>query len=87
MSQVGGDLAALGDLKASFENQAQRIDELISTIGGRLANTYWEGPAANRFRGQWGSEFEPSLRNMRVALEECGVEVARRIVALENAAR
>lgn len=83
--RIGADTAALGELKTTFDSQAQRIDELISTISGRLGNVYWEGPAAERFRGQWGSDFEPALRNLRSALEESGVEVARRISAIEAA--
>jgi uncharacterized protein YukE len=83
---MGGDTAGLRELKASFDGQAQRIEELISTISGRLGSVYWEGPAAERFRGQWGTDFEPSLRNLRTALEECGVEIRRRIDALESAA-
>lgn len=77
MARIGASLESLAELKTTFDSQAQRIDELISTITGRLSNTDWEGPAAERFRGQWGSDFEPSLRNLRSALEECGVEVAR----------
>ena len=83
--RIGASIEGLTELKTTFDSQAQRIEELISTISGRLANTDWEGPASERFRGQWGSDFEPSLRNLRSALEECGVEVARRRENLINA--
>lgn len=83
--RIGASIEGLTELKTTFDSQAQRIEELISTISGRLSNTAWEGPAAERFRGQWGSDFEPALRNLRSALEECGVEVARRREALSDA--
>jgi uncharacterized protein YukE len=85
MARIGADIEALQELKTTFDGQAQRIEELISAVSGRLANVYWEGPAAERFRGTWGSEFEPTLRNLRSSLEECGVEVSRRIQVLEQA--
>jgi WXG100 family type VII secretion target len=85
MARIGADPAALRELKTTFDGQAQRIEELISTISGRLSNVYWEGPAAERFRSSWGSEFEPALRNLRSSLEECGVEIARRADVTEQA--
>jgi uncharacterized protein YukE len=85
MARIGADIAQLQELKTTFDGQAQRIEELISTISGRLANAYWEGPAAERFRSTWGSEFEPSLRNLRSSLEEAGVEISRRITTIEQA--
>ena len=84
MARIGADVAELRELKSSFDGQAQRIEELISTISGRLGNVYWEGPAAERFRSTWGSEFEPMLRNLRTSLEECGLELARRADAIET---
>jgi uncharacterized protein YukE len=85
MARIGADTEALGELKTAFDGQAQRIEELISTISGRLGSAYWEGPAAERFRSTWGSEFEPTLRNLRTSLEECGVEIARRIQGITDA--
>jgi uncharacterized protein YukE len=79
MAIIGADVDQLRELKTTIDGQAQRIEELISTISGRLANVYWEGPAAERFRSTWGGDFEPALRNMRGSLEECGVEIAQRI--------
>jgi uncharacterized protein YukE len=84
MARIGGDTDALRELKTTFDGQAQRIEEVISTVSGRLANAYWEGPAAERFRSTWGSEFEPALRNLRSSLEQCGVEINQRILVLEQ---
>lgn len=85
MARIGADTEQLRELKTSFDGQAQRIEELIAAISGRLANVYWEGPAAERFRSTWGGEFEPTLRNLRTSLEECGVEIAQRITITEQA--
>jgi WXG100 family type VII secretion target len=84
MARIGADVDQLRDLKTTFDGQAQRVEEMISTISGRLANAYWEGPASERFRSTWGSEFEPALRQLRDSLEQCGVEIKQRIGILEQ---
>jgi WXG100 family type VII secretion target len=76
--RIGASIEQLTELKSTFDREAQNIEALVGNIGGRLADTDWEGGAAERFRAQWASEFEPSLRNLRQALEEAGLEVARR---------
>ena len=85
MSKIGGELEQLTGLKSTFANQSGNVSELTANIRAQLGNTHWEGPAAERFRSSWGSEFEPVLRNLRSSLEECGVEVARRADAAEAA--
>jgi hypothetical protein len=57
----------------------------VGTIDGQIANTYWKGQAADRFRGMWSSEFKRSLLSLQQALQEAGVEVARRRDALREA--
>jgi uncharacterized protein YukE len=85
MSQMGGDLEQLAQLRTSLLQQAQVIDQLTGTVRQQLANTTWHGPAAERFRGAWASDFEPSLRRLQSALQEAGVEVGRRRDALQQA--
>ena len=76
MSQMGGDLEQLATLRASLLQQSQVIEQLTATVRGQLGGTTWHGPAAERFRGAWASEFEPSLRRLQAALQEAGNEVA-----------
>jgi hypothetical protein len=80
-----GDLEQLAQLKAVFDREAQSVDELTRAIRSQLAGTTWEGPAANRFRQAWESEYEVSLSKIRTALQEAAVEVAQRRQALEQA--
>ena len=85
MSQMGGDLEQLANLRASLLQQSQVIEQLTATVRGQLGGTTWHGPAAERFRGAWASEFEPSLRRLQAALQEAGNEVGRRREALIQA--
>jgi WXG100 family type VII secretion target len=85
MAKIGGEVEQLSQLKTTFDRQAQAVEQVAGTVRAELQNTVWEGPAAERFRGQWSSEFEPMLRKLQASLAECGVEVARRRDALVQA--
>lgn len=85
MPQIGGEVDQLSALKTTFDQQAGHVSELVSTIDAKLNSTYWVGPAADRFKGQWNGEFKRMLANLQNALAESGAEVARRRDALVHA--
>lgn len=85
MSHMGADLEQLANLRASLLQQAQVIEQLSATVRQQLGTTTWHGPAADRFRAAWGSDFEPSLRRLQAAMQEAGMEVGRRRDALLQA--
>ena len=77
MPVIGGDAEQLTALKASFDRQAGQVQELTTTLRGQLANTYWQGPSAERFRAAWAEEYERVLIRLEQALIDAGAEVAR----------
>jgi WXG100 family type VII secretion target len=85
MSTIAGSLEQLEALSRQFAQQGQAVDQLTSTIRGQLDNALWQGPAADRFRSTWSSEFEPVLRKLQAGLQEAGTEVQRRKDALQTA--
>jgi hypothetical protein len=85
MSQLGADLEQLATLRATLLQQSQVIEQLSASIRNQLAATDWQGPAADRLRGAWSSEHEPSLRRLQAALQDAGAEVGRRREALLQA--
>jgi WXG100 family type VII secretion target len=85
MATIGGELDQLAALKSTFDREAGLVADILSTIRSQLGNTYWEGPAANRFRESWQSEFEPMLQKLQNQLGEAGQEVSRRREGLVKA--
>lgn len=85
MPTIGGELDQLSSLKATFDRESGLIADVLTTIRSQLGNTYWEGPAASRFREAWQSEFEPMLQRLQQQLGESGAEVSRRREALLKA--
>ena len=85
MPAIGGELEQLSALKSTFDRQSGMIGELTTTVRAQLGNTYWEGPAAARFREAWQAEFEPMLQKLQLQMSESGAEIARRRDALIKA--
>jgi hypothetical protein len=85
MPAIGGELEQLSALKATFDRESGMVGEVTTSIRSQLGNTYWEGPAAARFREAWQAEFEPMLQKLQQQLGEAGGEVARRRDALIKA--
>jgi len=83
--QIGAELGQMQNLKKTFDTSAQKSVELMTSVHGALEGTWWKGPAADRFRQAWASEFEPALKKLDAALKEAGVEVQRRHDALQQA--
>ncbi len=85
MTTIGGEVPQLRALEKTFEREAQAVQELTTRIRGTLDNTWWKGPAADRFREAWNSQFEPTMRKLNAALVEASTEVHRRTEALIQA--
>ena len=85
VSQVGGNLEQLTSLKQKFTTEASDVQRLKTQITGAIDNTWWIGPAAERFKQAWTSDFAPALGRLEQALQEAAREVGNREQALRNA--
>ena len=85
MSKIGADIPQMASLSSSFNKQSAQVDALISAINGQLGATWWEGPAATKFRDQWQSQFVPNLRSLSEALRSAGADVESRRQRIETA--
>jgi uncharacterized protein YukE len=83
--QIGAELGQMQSLKKTFDTNAHKSIELMTSVRSSLENTFWKGPAADRFRQAWKGEFEPALKKLEAALKEAGAEVQRRHDALQKA--
>ena len=85
MSTIGAEMGQLQQLGQTFSREGQSVAQLTSQIGGQVNSTWWKGPAADRFRSSWESEFAPTLRRLEAALQQASQEIARRHEALTQA--
>lgn len=85
----GANLADLDQLRSMFDTKAGEVQSLESTLTSKVAPgaTAWEGPGADKFRSAWETEFAPALRNLREALVQAGVAVAKYRDNIEMATR
>jgi WXG100 family type VII secretion target len=85
MSTIGAEMGQLQSLGQSFTRESQTVAQLVATIGGQVEGTWWKGPAADRFRSAWESEFAPTMRRLEAALQQASQEISRRHGALHHA--
>lgn len=85
MSKIGADLSQLSTLKRTFDSQSQVVQDLTRVISNQVEQTWWIGPAADKFKAEWQGTFEPTLRRLQGALVEAGLEVERRRSQIEQA--
>ena len=85
MPAIGGEIEQLSALQSTFNTQSGAVEDLKRILSGQLSNTVWQGPAADRFRSSWESDFSPALVRLAQALNDAGTEVARRRDALVQA--
>ena len=85
MPQIGGTIEEMQTLSAKFTSESGTVAELTSSIDAQVNNTWWIGPAAERFKEAWGSQFKPTLAKLQAALDEASSEVRKRADALQQA--
>ena len=85
MATIGAEMGQLQQLKTTFDRESQVVQQLTQSISGQVQNTWWKGPAADRFRTTWEGEFRPTLQRLQQALQECSAEISRRHQALQQA--
>jgi len=82
MSRIGADIEGMSQLHGQLQQKAQQVQALRSQLTNLVQSTYWEGPAAQRFKEAWNSQYNPSLTKLEQALNELGNEVRNRKEAL-----
>jgi uncharacterized protein YukE len=82
---LGGQIETMMALNGKLNEQANSVATLTATLDSQVNSTVWQGPAADRFRDVWNSQFKATLSQLQVALTEAGTEVAKRAEALQIA--
>ena len=82
---IGGDVDQLHQLGDQLKTKRGDIDQIVTAVRSALGNTVWQGPARERFEGEWRSSFEPALARMQEAFDAAGSECKARAAALHAA--
>jgi WXG100 family type VII secretion target len=85
VSTIGAEMGQLQQLGQTFTRESQQVGQLTAAIGSQVNSTWWKGPAADRFRSSWESEFAPTMRRLEAALQQASAEIQRRHEALTQA--
>lgn len=85
MPQIGATIEQMGTLSQKFSTEAQKVSSLRSEVTSQISSTWWEGPAAQRFKSEWEGSYAPMLNRLQASLEECATEVRNRSAAIEAA--
>ena len=85
MPQIGATIEEMQQLQSTFIRESANVAELTSTLSSQVGSTWWVGPAAERFKGQWDGEFRPMLQRLQQALDACSHEVQQRSNAIQAA--
>ncbi len=84
MARIVADIEQLTELKATLDQQAGEVENVLSTISGQLSNTTWEGPSADALRSEWTDQFQPALNRLEEALDAASRELEQRIQAYQT---
>jgi WXG100 family type VII secretion target len=87
MSFLGGNIDQLQALQTRLQTESQTVEQLQTSLTNLVSGTTWQGPAADRFRNAWTSQYSPNLRQLSTALQELSTEVQRRREALIEVSR
>lgn len=84
-SLIGGQIPEMEQLQSNLNAQAAEVLDLMNKLSGDLEQTWWQGGAADRFRSDWETEYQPALTRLSQDLDQAATEVGRRARALIDA--
>lgn len=87
MAVWGLDVQQVRQLSSQMRQQADAIQQTLTTLTGALNGTQWTGPDAEQFRNEWSSTHTAALRNVINALQDASQKAARNADAQEQASQ
>lgn len=87
MSRIGADIGRMEDLEGTFRTEGGTCRDMIDKLNRAATDSvgFWDGPAADKFRDAWNSQFKPALDKLHAALGEAETEVKNRKEAIRQA--
>ena len=87
MALWGLDVEQVRQLGSQLNNQADQIQQIVSTLTNTLNNTQWTGPDAQQFHSEWNGLHVTALRNVIQALHDAGGKAIANATAQESASQ
>ena len=78
MSMYGANPDELTNLGNTLSRQIDAITQVMSVVDGCLNGTTWQGPARERFTGEWNGTFKQALGKLNEAFGLAGRDCAVR---------
>lgn len=75
--RFGADTAALEALSATLDRSGTSLRAARAELEGSIRSARWNGPDADRFGDRWGTEIEPALGRIVVALAAASSDLRR----------
>jgi uncharacterized protein YukE len=72
MSMYGANPEQLSHLGTTLTRQIDTITQLMTTVDGVINSTTWQGPARERFVGDWNGSFKSALAKLNEAFGAAG---------------
>ncbi len=74
----GADPDQLQTLGTTLKRQIDAINGVMSSVSSLLGSTTWQGPAHDRFAGEWQGAFKDALSRLNQAFEAAGQDCVAR---------
>jgi uncharacterized protein YukE len=68
----GANPEQLSNLGSTLSRQIDAINQVMSSVDGVLDGTTWQGPARERFVGEWNGSFKSALAKLNDAFGMAG---------------
>lgn len=78
MTMYGANPEELANLGNTLTRQIDAIGQVISTVDAVLNSTTWQGPARERFVGDWNGSFKQALSRLNKAFGSAGKDCVAR---------
>ncbi|GAA5194248.1 WXG100 family type VII secretion target [Arthrobacter gyeryongensis] len=87
MAVWGLDVDQVRQLSNQLKQQADQIQQILSTLTNTLNSTQWTGPDSEQFRNEWSSTHTSSLRQVINSMQEASQKAQQNATEQENVSR
>ena len=87
MPQLGLDPEQMGVLAKSLQREAGTIRALSRQLDTQLRGAWWQGPDAEKFRGEWDGDHRTQLERVATALDTAAKVVTTNVTQQTQASQ